>query len=209
MYTSRRVFVRALLAGAYGLSFDLEAAIGSAAEATASPPGATLGKDIQVLIAGLAEAVIPATSTVGAREAQVDRFIALVVERGMPPPDRERFLKGAAAFESEAVSLLGKRFNGASAAERERLVDTLDGEAFSGSHDAQRADLVNFFVTVKQLTVVGYYTSEAGAKAELEYTPMPGLFIGSVPVNANTRTYYEDSFGVPLERPLNYGKSDA
>ena len=34
---------------------------------------------------------------------------------------------------------------------------------------------------MKELTLVGYYTSEAGATEELTYEPVPGVWEGCVP----------------------------
>ena len=38
-----------------------------------------------------------------------------------------------------------------------------------------------FFRTMKELTLLGYYTSEAGATRELKHAPVPGRFNGCVP----------------------------
>ena len=35
-----------------------------------------------------------------------------------------------------------------------------------------------FFNKIKELTVLGYYTSEVGATRELAYNPVPGKFDG-------------------------------
>ena len=39
-----------------------------------------------------------------------------------------------------------------------------------------------FFRTMKELTLLGYYTSEIGATKELHYLPVPGRFEGCVPI---------------------------
>ena len=38
-----------------------------------------------------------------------------------------------------------------------------------------------FFVMIKDLTVIGYFSSESGATQELRYNPVPGRFNGDVP----------------------------
>jgi hypothetical protein len=38
-----------------------------------------------------------------------------------------------------------------------------------------------FFHTMKELTLLGYYTSQIGATQELKYAPVPGRFDGCVP----------------------------
>lgn len=46
-----------------------------------------------------------------------------------------------------------------------------------------------FMRTMKELTVVGYYTSQAGATRELRHEPIPGRFDGCVPLAQIGRTW--------------------
>jgi len=42
---------------------------------------------------------------------------------------------------------------------------------------------------MKELTLVGYYTSEAGAVRELRHAPVPGRFEGCVPLDQIGRAW--------------------
>jgi len=46
-----------------------------------------------------------------------------------------------------------------------------------------------FFRTMKELTLVGFYTSEAGATRELRHAPVPGRFEGCVPLDQIGRAW--------------------
>jgi gluconate 2-dehydrogenase gamma chain len=48
---------------------------------------------------------------------------------------------------------------------------------------------VPFFRTMKELTLVGYYTSEPGATKELRHEPVPGRFQGCIPFSQVGRTW--------------------
>jgi gluconate 2-dehydrogenase gamma chain len=48
---------------------------------------------------------------------------------------------------------------------------------------------VPFFRTMKELTLVGYYTSEIGATRELRHAPVPGRFEGCVPLDQIGRAW--------------------
>lgn len=50
-------------------------------------------------------------------------------------------------------------------------------------------DEVAFFRAMKELTLLGYYTSQPGATRELRYAAVPGRYDGCVPVDAGTRTW--------------------
>ena len=43
----------------------------------------------------------------------------------------------------------------------------------------------NFFYKLKALTILGYYSSEAGASQELVYLPIPGGYSGDFSVSDN------------------------
>jgi hypothetical protein len=47
----------------------------------------------------------------------------------------------------------------------------------------------HFFRTMKELTVLGYYTSQIGATKELRYVQVPGRFNGCVPFKTIGRTW--------------------
>ena len=46
-----------------------------------------------------------------------------------------------------------------------------------------------FFRSLKELTLVGYYTSEIGATRELHHAPVPGRYDGCVPLAQVGRTW--------------------
>jgi hypothetical protein len=55
---------------------------------------------------------------------------------------------------------------------------------------ARKAQLETpFFRTMKELTLIGYYTSEPGATKELRHVPVPGRYEGCVPFTKIGRTW--------------------
>lgn len=55
------------------------------------------------------------------------------------------------------------------------------GDTLRAGATAQRDDAPAFFRTMKELTVLGYYTSQPGATKELRYLQVPGRYDGCVP----------------------------
>lgn len=58
-----------------------------------------------------------------------------------------------------------------------------------GESRGQSSPALPFFRTMKELTVVGYYTSEVGATVELRHEPVPGRYEGCVPFARIGRTW--------------------
>lgn len=129
----------------------------------------------------ISEIIIPATDTPGASAANVNRFVDAMVGESYLPEDRERFLRGLDAASVRCEDNYGAPFVDCSAEQQTALVAELDDETFGP--DAPDPDPQNppFFRMMKELTIVGYYTSEIGATQELKTNIVPGRYDGSVP----------------------------
>ena len=115
------------------------------------------------LVVDLAETILPETQTPGATTAQVDDFIAHVLTGWFTAPERERFLAELDEFAARCIAATGGHFAALPAAERAAYLAPLDREA-AEARSRKRVPLP-FFATLKELSLVGYYTSEVGAAA--------------------------------------------
>jgi hypothetical protein len=114
-------------------------------------------------LAQLAECIVPETETPGARRALVHQYVDFVLARG-EPSRRERFREGLAWLDRRSRALFGGPFAAIQPAQQDELLTRLSS-APSGEDAAGAA----FFVLAKQLTVDGYYRSEAGLAQELGF----------------------------------------
>jgi hypothetical protein len=145
-----------------------------------------LTNDQGELLATITEHIIPETATPGARAAGVEVFIDRMLAGHYGDEDRKRVLDGLADLDARADRECGRAFIRCSADEQRTLLTRLDQEAFAPT--AGRRD-VPWFRTIKELTVLGYYTSEIGATQELRHVAVPGRFEGCVPVSQIGRTW--------------------
>lgn len=158
---------------------------------------------VRQTIASLSDTILPRTATPGAIDAAVPQYIEFVFNRALDAGGRAQFLEDAAQFQADAARVLGIAFPAATSEQQLRYVTALDAECFSAK-PATRPEVLRFVLIIKRLVVIGYYTSDQGAHSELDVELLPGKFRGAAPVDPLLRTYYEDSFGVPLERPPGY-----
>ncbi len=126
-------------------------------------------------VATIADMIIPATDTPGARAAEVDRFIDLLLAEWAPDDDRKQFLDGLADVDARARAASAPDFLTATEAQRGAILTTLDAEA-QERRKAKSDSPPHFFERMKFLTVYGYCTSEVGATAELHYEVIPGSY---------------------------------
>jgi gluconate 2-dehydrogenase gamma chain len=139
------------------------------------------------LVATLAELIIPTTDTPGARAAQVNVYIDLMLADFYTSEERARFLAGLAETDGRARAAGGTSFVSIPPAEQIRLLEALQAEA--GPRRSGRDAVQPFFHMLKELTVIGYYTSEIGATQELKYVHAAGKYDSDVPLEQIGRAY--------------------
>jgi hypothetical protein len=159
----------------------------------------TLNPDQNLLVTTMAELIIPATDTPGAKGARVNEFIDVILTEWATESERQNFLDGLAGIDKESTDLFGKKFVDASAEQQTTLLRSRDDEAIMHrAHTRARhgntvpkerdQQLVgNFWDVFKGITLHGYYTSEIGFSQELNLQIIPGAFHGCVPLTAEKK----------------------
>jgi hypothetical protein len=139
------------------------------------------------MIETLAELIIPETDTPGAMAAGVPSFIHQIVVDWYTESERAIFLEGLADLEATAQRHWAQPFIGLSTTQHGQLLAELEaptegsgsGQFMAGAFlPAGASGDLPFYVKLKELTVLGYYTSELAAQSELVYLPVPGVYDG-------------------------------
>lgn len=127
----------------------------------------------------VADTIIPATDTPGAREAGVGPFIDFMVERTYDAEELDRFLAGLDELDSRSVRAVGSTFVEATVAQRTDVLTGIEAEA-EVLRSADGDSPPHFFSMIKELTLLGYYTSETGMTEELGWRMIPGSYDGCI-----------------------------
>jgi Gluconate 2-dehydrogenase subunit 3 len=135
------------------------------------------------LIAEIAEMIIPTTKTVGAKDAGVPAFIEMMIQECYRKPEQEMFSKGLENLETKAKALSGS-FVSLKKADKTKLLDELEAEAMKNP----RAP--SFWILIKELTLIGYYTSEVGMTQSMEYVPVPTK-VENIKIGKDQKAYSE------------------
>lgn len=150
-----------------------------------SPPGISWEPQFFTLEQGemvtvIAERIIPATDTPGAKDVGVPAFIDIMLKDNYTEKQQKAFVEGLTSLEADAQQAHGKSFVQLSLEEQDALLTQYDQAAY----DARKAGEKGrpFFTMAKELTLVGYFTSEVGATEVLQYDPVPGNYEGCVPL---------------------------
>lgn len=135
------------------------------------------------------ETILPTTKTPGARAANVGAFMALMVRDCYQPADQQIFRKGLTLLEQASQRKNGKGFLACDAAQRTALLTALDAEQQQYSKTKTREAPNHYFRMLKELTLLGYFTSEVGSTKALRYLPVPGRYDGDVPYKKGDRAW--------------------
>lgn len=158
-------------------------------------------KDKMNFLGDLAEAILPETSTPGAKEAGVGEFIPVMIRDCYDPHDQKAFLEGLDGVDDKAKKEFGKKFQDLSKEDQLQFVNMLDKEAKefqkgrgekqkklneeakkNGKEGEEVEQVPNhFFHMLKQITLTGYFTSEVGMTKALRYVKIPGKYDGNYP----------------------------
>jgi phosphoribosyl-ATP pyrophosphohydrolase len=151
--------------------------------------------DQKNLLSEIAEIIIPKTDTPGAKDAKVGEFIEMMIQDCYPEKDQKSFTSGLLELEKN-------NFLKASPEEQVNILTALEktgNEMIKKSGDDKKKYTeagkeytdagVPFFRLMKELTLLGYFTSEVGATQALEYVPVPGRYDGCVDLTPGQKAW--------------------
>ena len=133
------------------------------------------------LLDEVAETMLPETSTPGAKAAGVGPFMALMVEDVYDPEEQQIFADGLRTLERECSEANGHTFMVATSAERLTLLKRLDRQQFDYTQARADDEPVHYFRMMKELALLGYFTSEIGYKKAMRFAETPGRFEPCIP----------------------------
>jgi hypothetical protein len=154
------------------------------------------------LLASLAETVIPRTDTPGAQDTNIVPIMIMLIRECTSVESQSSFIQGLRDIQSFCKGQYQREFPHCTAEEKNhalvrfesrgilprvlphfephgllaRAVSRLPAAAAQYLFDA------HFFDTLKQVVAIGYCTSELGATRGLAYDPIPGKYVGCVPM---------------------------
>lgn len=128
------------------------------------------------LVSEISDIILPKTDTPGAIDAQVDRFVDSMLE-SYSSTDRETFLNALKSFDAKAEKLHKKKFVECASNEKIKVMDAMVA-------DSKGKGKTSPFFLLREATIVGFCTSEIGAKEFLKYDPVPGPYQGCVDLNS-------------------------
>lgn len=133
----------------------------------------------------LGDTIIPETNTPGAKAVGIGSFMVMMVKDTYDGDSQKAFVDGLNKLRKDFKAANGEDFVGAPAEERLAYLNGMY-EEYKASGDARSPQVINM---LRDLTVLGYFTSEIGATQALNYVEVPGRFDPCIPYNEGDKAY--------------------
>ena len=137
----------------------------------------------------IAETILPATDTPGAKDAKVGAFWATIVKDCYTEQEQKVFLDGMKKLNDASVQKNGKSYMDSTPEQRHELLVALDKEQKDYMAAKKKDDPAHYFRMMKELTLWGYFTSEPGATKALRYVAVPGRYEGCIPYKKGDKAW--------------------
>lgn len=124
----------------------------------------------------VAETILPATSTPGAKAAKTGAFMVVMVTDCYDEAEQRIFKDGMRQLDERCRQANTVGFFEATPAQRTALLTEVDREQKEYMDRRRAGEPVHYFRMMKELTLLGYFTSEVGANQALRYAAIPGRF---------------------------------
>lgn len=133
----------------------------------------------------IGDTIIPETDTPGAKAAGIGSFMVMMVKDCYTADQQKTFVDGLNTISKEFEAQNGKDFVGAPAEERLAYLNGMF-EQYKASGQSREPQVINM---LRDLTVLGYFTSEVGATQALNFVETPGRFDPCIPLEPGDKAY--------------------
>ena len=137
----------------------------------------------------VADTILPETDTPGAKTAGVGSFMAAMATDAYDANEQSVFRDGMQTLNMECEQAHGSAFMAASATQRLSLLERLDREQYDYINTRQPGSPTHYFRMMKELALLGYFTSEIGYTQAMRYTETPGRFEPCVPYSRGDKSW--------------------
>jgi hypothetical protein len=146
-----------------------------------------LKADQAKFISAFVDTLLPKTDTPGALDVKTDIFLDLVFAKTYNSSSQENVAAEIKKFNDDCIKSYGKIFAELDAEQRKAVFKKMEAASAKfnpkvwGTAVGQQPE-IDFYRSLKSMTLWGYFTSEEIGLNHLNYDPVPGEYKGCVPL---------------------------
>jgi hypothetical protein len=157
---------------------------------SATPPTGYTPADL-ALLDEIGDTIIPPTDVPGAKAIGIGAFMARMVTDCYRAEEQSAFRAGMAAITRDYRARFGEDYVGGAAANRTLFLNEISASLRPSQREKEPAGSTaaqsQYFRTMRELTILGYFTSEVVATNVLPWIEVPGSYDGNVPYRKRAR----------------------
>lgn len=155
----------------------------------ATKPVSLLTADDITFLDEVAETILPKTKTPGAKDAETGLFMSRMVNDCYEVKDQNVFMDGIRKLDEACKKAHGHGFISATVEQRTDLLKILDAEAKKYNKEKKDDEPNHYFTMMKQLALLGYFTSKPALTESFDYVPTPGKYDGAYPYQKGDKLF--------------------
>ncbi|MGI8581721.1 MAG: gluconate 2-dehydrogenase subunit 3 family protein [Chitinophagaceae bacterium] len=137
----------------------------------------------------IANTILPDTSTPGAKAAKVGQFMTVMINDCYEEKDQKIFHEGMDKLNALSKKNYDASFMKINEQQRHDLLVQLDKEQKEYMKNKKKEESSHYFRMMKELTMLGYFTSEIGCTKARRYIETPGKFEGCIPYKKGDKAF--------------------
>lgn len=159
--------------------------------ATGGPaPIGTFTVEDQAFLDEVSDTILPTTEkSPGAKAAATGPFMALMVTDCYTPDDQAIFRAGMGKIDEACKAAHQVGFMQATPAQRLAVIEALDKEQHAFQKSKKPEEPTHYFRMMKELALLGFFTSEIGYTKAMRYKETPGEFQPCIPYTKGETTW--------------------
>ena len=142
------------------------------------------------IAAEISEIILPATGMPGAIALHVPEFIDLMLKDCYTGPDQENFRDGLNLFRETVISEHKKPFEKCDEQLKVNIISEEEERAYT---NLNKTGHKSFYLVLKELTLLGYFSSEYVMTNLLDYHPVATRYEGCIPFGEGDRLYVDNN----------------
>jgi Gluconate 2-dehydrogenase subunit 3 len=153
-------------------------------------PTAAFTDDDRALLDEIGETIVPATDIPGAKAVKIGPFMTMMVTDCYNDRQHAAFAAGLTKISEACRAKCGCSFMEASPAQRTELANALDADQKAYNRTKDKDEPAHYFRMMKELAILGYFSSEIGCTQAVKYLEVPGAYHGDYPYKKGDRAWF-------------------
>ena len=144
----------------------------------------------RALLDAVGDTIVPETDIPGAKAVGIGAFMTMMVSDCYNAKQHAVFADGLVRIDKACRAKFSRSFLEATPEQRLALCNELDAEQGARTPTKPRSVPEHYFRMMKELALIGYFSSEIGATRAVKYVEVPGAFHGDYPYKKGDRAWY-------------------